>query len=147
MADGRMPYDVLAPVIEDDCMPRLTCPRCGDGGGLHHYVIRVHERVAPCGEDGDGIETSVCGRIVTTRPVSEQKIAGRRNSIMIGFWCEHCDHGEPCGRAPLVLAITQHKGSTYIGWSRVESLESDADNDPDGLHAAFRDALAQEAGR
>lgn len=145
MGDRRMPYNLFPPTLEDTglCTPRLECPRCGDYGGLHHYDVRVHERVASDGEDGDGMETRIRGTSVRSRKIIDERMIGRRNSILIGFWCEHCDTfsgPHPSGRAPLVLVISQHKGSTFVGWLSITIPDTEErDDDPDGLNAEFRE--------
>jgi hypothetical protein len=37
--------------------------------------------------------------------------SSRRDGILIHFWCEHCEE-KP------VMAILQHKGTTFIGWRK-----------------------------
>ncbi|NLX17393.1 MAG: hypothetical protein GXY45_10565 [Ramlibacter sp.] len=91
----------------------LVCPNCG-GENLHHGTVTVYERDR---------EDSATGRIVSTEDyvVANTSMKGnpsaRRNGLLIGFKCEHCD-------ADPVLAITQHKGCTYFHWASYRKDEA-----------------------
>lgn len=84
----------------------LECPSCG-GEYLHHKQVWVYERDA---EDGPGTVVLVKGSAdvrVERRPADE--LPGRRDSLMVQFFCENCD-AEP------TMMVEQHKGQTLLHW-------------------------------
>jgi hypothetical protein len=91
----------------------LCCPGCGDGGGLHHRKVIVNSRT---NEDQPGIAVTVTdGRVETS---IEAKFWGRRDDLLIEFWCENChapEHEED-KPAPFILRLAQHKGQTFLVW-------------------------------
>lgn len=89
----------------------ITCPQCG-GAYLHHGEVVVYDRA---GED------ATTGSI-TSNETGQKKDAymgrnqsPRRGGLTIKFDCEECD-AEP------ILAIVQHKGSTYVYWHSARML-------------------------
>jgi hypothetical protein len=83
----------------------LLCPKCGSGN-LHHSSVTTYFR--DC-EDGDAIRATMSKRKVDIDRVGTAP--GRRDSLQISFWCEHCDGKE------YALEICQHKGATEVVWS------------------------------
>lgn len=97
----------------EDCgdHAQITCPSCMSGY-LHHSLVHVYARRF---EDGDGILVSVRsqtekmdGYVVAACPIDGHDL-GRRDALLIDFWCECCD-------AKPKLLIRQHKGVTQISW-------------------------------
>lgn len=85
----------------------LLCPKCGSGN-LHHSSVTTFFR--DC-EDSDATRAVLSKRATTIDRVPCSAVPGRRDSLRITFWCEHCDEKE------YVLEIEQHKGSTLIAWT------------------------------
>jgi hypothetical protein len=87
----------------------LYCPKC-KGGHLHQTSTEAHYRRV---EDGESYAVKTSG--VKTETFVDKDGASnpspRRDSSKIHFWCEQCD-------AKVSLAIIQHKGETYIGWTK-----------------------------
>jgi len=81
----------------------MLCPFCG-GHNTHHAAVTVHDSG---GENDDGKETCVIGSNVVSRPATREEFLGRRNDVVISFWCETCP-------AVWDLQIVQHKGSTLF---------------------------------
>ena len=95
----------------------LLCPRCG-ADNLHHGAVTTYDRA----EDGKAvIETKVDGSSIAVDASSTgiDNPSGRRDGLVIDFWCEQC------GNAPIQLCIGQHKGSTEIGW-RFDPTQADS---------------------
>jgi len=91
----------------------LSCPYCQDQS-IHQTKVEVFDRE----EDREDETYTVVEykRAETTVPtglindnVKNKNPSGRRQGLLITFFCETCD-GNP------VLAIAQHKGFTYIDW-------------------------------
>ena len=108
----------LYPTI-DPSDGRLYCPGECESHNIHHEVVVVENRTA---EDEDGTQFEVDGDTVKTRAISRDKIMGRRDNVLIKFWCEQCgpwdDDGDYCTGpyAGICLRIFQHKGCTYLEW-------------------------------
>jgi hypothetical protein len=93
-------------LLSRNFIPR--CPNCGDHGNLHHTRVEIFYRPV---EDGpwhgitvhDGVPVVDC---------SMPNPSGRRDGLLIFFYCENCD----LAAEDRPLAIWQHKGSTYIDW-------------------------------
>ena len=84
----------------------LICPLC-DGNYLHHNLIEVFERR----EDAEkGMHTIASHDHIDVKYDSlTGNPSARRNGVIVKFYCEGC------GGTP-ILAISQHKGQTFIGW-------------------------------
>jgi len=96
--------------IEIDNCGHLNCPECG-GNNIHHKGVSVYLRDR---EDGPGVlhlvpEHSVDK--VDSFQIKSHQIPGRRNSLLINFWCETCPEIS-------TLQIIQHKGNTQLNWIR-----------------------------
>jgi hypothetical protein len=64
--------------------------------------VHVHEEglLCPlCGQDG----------------LHLKRVSAEFSDLQISFWCEHCPETKD---EPVVLSLTQHKGSTLILWDR-----------------------------
>jgi hypothetical protein len=83
----------------------LLCP-CG-GANLHHHDVRVYERRE---DEPTALRTTISQRQIH-RDVAcpDTGPSGRRDGLVIGFWCEACDRHN-------TLKIYQHKGNTFMGW-------------------------------
>jgi hypothetical protein len=94
------------PFISDDL--ELHCPLCGFHC-LHHEKVEGFFRR----EDDDltlvaTMSSSEVDNFVTPNHTTENP-SDRRGGVQITFWCEGCgEHSK--------LAISQHKGSTYVFW-------------------------------
>jgi len=104
----------------------LKCPRCEDVA-LHHHQVEVFNRER---EDSErGTDVMVNGAEISINQSMYGNPSRRRNGIRIYFTCEFCDVGsdEDGGGIPLdpciALTIYQHKGSTYMHWEDVESID------------------------
>jgi|KBSMisStaDraftv2_1062788.scaffolds.fasta_scaffold707395_1 hypothetical protein len=106
----------IIPSISVDVVPThgtLLCPECGNSN-LHHERVEVFWRAAEdapsrgiaCGT-GDGFLVKP-GDPVLALTIGDNP-SPRRNGLLVYFVCEHC----PLSK---VLAIWQHKGSTYLEW-------------------------------
>lgn len=110
-------------VIEDgDCLHE--CPMCR-GNNLHHAHVSIFNHDGYASEWNEILEkyetkpktrvTHVMedNTITTARltPEHTNNPSNDRNGMRIEFWCETCE-GKP------TLAILQHKGMTYIGWTK-----------------------------
>lgn len=94
-----------------DAHDELLCPHCG-GEYLHHGKVHVHNRDR---EDGDTTKITVSGLKSKRRTTGGGgNPSGRRDGVVIDFWCEHCT-------AKPQLCIAQHKGLTYIGWRNTDA--------------------------
>jgi len=96
----------------------LLCPKCR-GFNLHQSVVTSRMRRV---EDGPAVSiTHKQDGSATFEP--DTGAPGRRDSLDIKFWCEHCDRDDEEG-AQYTLRIEQHKGTTFLSWvgtsSRVE---------------------------
>jgi hypothetical protein len=86
----------------------LACPECGETVDMHHTTVSVFERQSV--EDGDGVKIVIKGAgSITTTPLQEKEMPGRRNAVVISFECW------PCRRVSH-LEVRQHKGTTYLSW-------------------------------
>ena len=83
----------------------LRCPGCGDEY-LHHEGMDWFDRNE---DDKHGIHTAISHRKVDVDGNMTGNPSYRRHGLTIRFSCEHCDY------AP-VLAISQHKGNTFVEW-------------------------------
>lgn len=113
----------------------LRCPFCG-GQNLHQQQVEVFNRRG--GEDGVSECIVVHGDNSTTQGDGNYNPSSQRDGLLIYFSCETCLAGMPplnelsreqqedhskhylladC-HLPLALAVYQHKGSTYLEWSR-----------------------------
>ena len=118
----------------------LLCPFC-----LHDYLHQLHVEIfsRPLGEDGES-ECVVVHGASANREAGTYNPSGRRDGLLIYFWCEGCSAGWPpidqisydlreeyskTGyfdkeyHLPLALAIYQHKGRTYIEWRTARPLQ------------------------
>ena len=84
----------------------LLCPKC-DGDNLHHSSVEV---IVRDGEDGPGTSALSSRDGTTVSRVDASEIIGRRNAMVVSFWCEEC------GDLDERLSIYQHKGCTIIDW-------------------------------
>lgn len=100
-------YFFEPPTLDED---QLICPYC-NSNNLHHSGVSSYDR----SEDAEKVRvTHVTGMVVSVANVEEahsNNPSPRRAGLTIEFWCEICDD-KP------VLAIMQHKGTTYIGWRK-----------------------------
>jgi hypothetical protein len=94
--------------LEDDALN--LCPYC-HGNNLHHEGVTVYDR----NEDAEKVRvTHVTDMVVSVATVDEahsNNPSPRRTGLTIDFSCETCEE-KP------VMAIIQHKGTTYIGWKK-----------------------------
>jgi hypothetical protein len=91
-----------------DTEGRLQCPTC-TSHYLHHGEIIVQNRA---GEDDDGTEFRIHRQAVQVVARKSNDIPYRRDNLKITFSCEVCHKYEK------TLHIIQHKGHTYIEWSK-----------------------------
>lgn len=91
----------------------LACPMCDEVTGLHQCVTAAIVR--DC-EDGAATATVSSARGVTTVRVLPGDAPGRRDSTVLGFWCEGC------GVVDSALLIMQHIGLTRVEWVPVDEL-------------------------
>jgi hypothetical protein len=95
------------PTLDGD---QLLCPHCGSNN-LHHSGVSTYDRK----EDAEKVRvTHVTDTAVSVANVDEahsNNPSPRRHGLAIEFWCELCP-------STPVLAIMQHKGTTYIGWKK-----------------------------
>lgn len=90
-----------------DSLTPLGCPSCGPEAYLHQAEVKVVTVDVSMKEGrfetivGDG------GRVVQ-HPETEP--SGDRQSVVIRFECENCDHDD------IALHIYQHEGMTYGSW-------------------------------
>lgn len=81
----------------------LLCPACG-GNYLRHGRIHVYDR----SEDSrTGVHVTVSGSAVNMNSDMSGNPSGRREGLLIEFFCEQCE-------AQPVLQIAQHKGLTLV---------------------------------
>lgn len=83
----------------------LVCPNC-IGDNLHHSEVRSIFRDT---EDGNGTFVAIDRKRIIKERWRSDKIPGRRDIVVIKFWCETCDKTS-------YLKIQQHKGKTYFEW-------------------------------
>ena len=87
----------------------LLCPNCGEQC-LHHEGITVFDR----GEDQEQLtRTRVFAGMVASHLVRSERTdnpSARQDGVIISFSCELCDAD------PIELTISQHNGSTLLGW-------------------------------
>jgi hypothetical protein len=87
----------------------LYCPSCHQAN-LHQESCTTFWRES---EDSDECNTTYTKCKLTEKKdkywALRNNPSSRRDGLLIQFECEHCD----CGP---VLAIYQHKGSTYVAW-------------------------------
>ena len=91
----------------------LICPDCG-GDNLHQDEVRVYTRR---GEDQNGVLVTVDedGKTSTVAMPAES-LRGRRESLLISYWCECCHEG--ISSAPLLwLELQQDRGCTFATWA------------------------------
>jgi len=81
----------------------ICCPICGSGY-LHQKSLESWFRNEG-DQNANHVLTSINGTFVDNS--NERNPSNYRDGILIRFWCEECS-AEP------ILAIIQHKGSTYI---------------------------------
>ena len=99
----------------------LACPICspyeGQEGCLHHEGVHIFNRKGD--EDSPtGLSVFAEGQSVSATSDADTEThnpSKRRNGMLIEFWCEIC-HSGLYGKAPLYLAIAQHKGQTEVSW-------------------------------
>ena len=87
----------------------IKCPCCG-GHNLHHEGIRVFDRSE---DDEKVVVTAIENCAVSVKTVASKDAknpSSRRHGVRISFWCEMCE------TIPYDLTISQHKGSTFLGW-------------------------------
>jgi hypothetical protein len=90
----------------------LRCAGCGCSE-VHHERVEVFER----SEDAEeGLHIVIEGLKFTKDSSLEGNPSRRRDGLLIQFWCEQCDEKS-------VLAISQHKGVTYVDWETVQRRE------------------------
>lgn len=85
------------------------CPYC-EGNNLHQTDVTVYQRA----EDASNVRVT---HIMDTGTLTSATVANhdsnnpseRRSGMQVHFWCETCEH-KP------IMAIFQHKGTTFIGW-------------------------------
>jgi len=90
----------------------LLCPRCG-GESLHHQGVTSYDR----SEDAELVIRSVVEggstKIDAVPSDGSGNPSSRRDGLSIKFWCEGC---KGVDEDILELTISQHKGSTVLGW-------------------------------
>ena len=90
----------------------LLCPRCG-GEYLHHVSATMFDRP----EDGETAKRSfidgTSAKVDLVPPGSSGKPSSRRGGLCISFTREAC---KGIDDNVLELTISQHKGTTEIGW-------------------------------
>lgn len=97
----------------------LQCPRCG-GNYLHQDNITVFHRsedddlTTVIAQNGEEVQVTKFPSADTCNPSS------RRHGLLLEFNCEQChyDYGDasPEETKPFRLAISQHKGFTFMEW-------------------------------
>jgi len=89
----------------------LRCPRCNEEWALRQGRVLIFNRRP---EDRDVTVIDVLGRQITINDeVHRASPYGRRNGLLIEFWCELC--GDNQG-ARSFLSISQSMGQTYVAW-------------------------------
>lgn len=87
---------------------RLGCPLCG-GEYLHHGRVIVKNRC----EDREGTIASTDFEVTTVHAAHKNEFEGRRSSVWIEMWCEHCKAGVVGW-----VGFVQHKGNTVVEWHK-----------------------------
>ena len=111
-----MNYNALPVEIDHGQFGMLKCPTCRFNNLHQARVVATFREV----EDGPVQKTSITKDEIHTEKSSDGP--GRRDCIVIDFWCEDC-HG-PDDSLPYKLQIIQHKGPTYMSWISPESEET-----------------------
>lgn len=96
-------------VMHDDWLDE--CPYC-KGNNLHQADVSVFSRA----EDAENVRvTHIMDNGTFTSAVvpnnQTNNPSARRHGMLVHFWCETCEE-KP------VMAIFQHKGTTFIGWHK-----------------------------
>jgi len=99
----------------------LDCPNCGCSN-LHQTGVSNFNRYF---EDSVGFRTSIKQsrkernvEDIITVGTGEDNPSPRRNGLTIHFYCEQCPSLSS-------LSIWQHKGTTFIGWTRTEKSDTE----------------------
>nr|WP_315207619.1 hypothetical protein [uncultured Albidiferax sp.] len=96
---------------QDGAGAELLCPEC-NSNYLHHGKVEIFER----GEDEkQGVHVSVSDGHANMDISMEGNPSARRNGLNIHFRCEGC-------KAKSVLAISQHKGITYVDFKSLQKV-------------------------
>ena len=103
---GRKVEPANYPDFEDKA---LVCPECG-GNYLHHESVSVYDRHEDSPTSRRTTVNSDGSVDFDMAASSEENPSGRRDGLVIGFWCEYCNDKKPR------LAIVQHKGQTFLWW-------------------------------
>lgn len=109
-----MDYNALP--VEIDQFGMLKCPTCPFNNLHQASVVATFRKV----EDGPVQKT-----IITKDEIHIENNSngpGRRDCIVIDFWCEECHISDDS--LPYKLQIIQHKGPTYMSWIYPESEET-----------------------
>ena len=89
----------------------LKCPSCGESN-LHQGAVNVWNRAQE--DSNTGLAACIDGQEGYVG--KDERMTGnpsfRRDGMTIDFSCEHCEGGR-------TLAIFQHKGTTYLKWTKV----------------------------
>jgi hypothetical protein len=98
---------VDAPISFEDRGPVegfvLLCPDCGERD-THLDDIYIAGRPR---EDGDIVPVHVDHRGQVDNDTAMPSAGGRRHTISVGGWCEHCG-------SRFAIVFEQHKGKTYV---------------------------------
>jgi hypothetical protein len=87
---------------------RLLCV-CGSNN-LHHESVKVFWREDEDSQEGTFFESK---RVYFNNHIDpNDNPSRRRDGLLVRFWCENCS-AEP------ELAISQHKGTTYVEWQSI----------------------------
>lgn len=102
--------------IKDLSYFTLLCPAPGcNDHNLHQEAVRVEARP---NEDGPGTIVQIDSTSMHVEAAKPDEFIGRRNGVMIDFWCENCSG--PDEHPIHTLVIVQHKGMTFVSWANGE---------------------------
>jgi hypothetical protein len=106
----EIPVEFTNGSVIDPCnSDNVKCPVCGMGS-MHQHDVKVYYRHR---EDGPTNRIAVVATTVAFNVVEDEENPSlRRDGLAIKMECEGC-------RSELELAVWQHKGGTYLGWSKV----------------------------
>lgn len=91
---------------------QLICPSCGEVW-LHQYRVETFHRSEEDAKTGIHVAVEWMTVTVASHATMNANPSTRRHGMLIAFFCELCSEAETL---PLVLAIVQHKGITYVYW-------------------------------
>jgi hypothetical protein len=104
--------DKRTPMTDFGSVTVLVRPRCGSES-IHHQAATLYDRP----EDAEMVVRSTVengsAKIDVVASESSGNPSSRRDGLSIKFWCEGC---KGIDEDVLELTVSQHKGSTELGW-------------------------------